>query len=52
MKRPCKDGDEVAAFSDERRRLIWRAGERKAAKQRANRRERRQDREVRRHQTW
>lgn len=40
MKRKCKDGDEVAAFTSERYWVRWRAGERKAVKRRANRRER------------
>lgn len=41
-KRPRKDGDEVDAFSKTARHWFhWRPGERKAIKQRANRRERR-----------
>ena len=41
-KRPRKDGDETDAFSRTARKWFhWRAGERKAAKSRANRRERR-----------
>jgi hypothetical protein len=39
-RRPAKDGDEVDAFADHRH-LIWRAGQRKAAKARCSRRTRR-----------
>jgi len=46
MKRPRKDGDEQDAFSAFGRRfMIWRPGERKAIKTRANRRDRRQNRQ-------
>ena len=45
MKRPAVNGEEQDAFSSWRHYLIWRAGERKAIKQRANRRERRKVRE-------
>ena len=33
-------GDEEAALTDERKYLIWKAGQRKAAKQQVNRRQR------------
>lgn len=41
MRRACNDGDEQDALTDVHHYLIWRPGQRKAAKRRANRRERR-----------
>jgi hypothetical protein len=46
MKRPARDGDEQDAFSSWSRVMIWRPGERKAIKQRANRRDRRTSRQA------
>ena len=41
MRRRARDGDEQAALTEERKHLIWKPGQRKAIKQRANRRDRR-----------
>lgn len=45
MRRPARSGDEQDAFSGWRHVMIWRPGERKAIKQRANRRDRRKSRQ-------
>ena len=39
-RRVVRSGDEVAAFTSERRELSWKPGERRAVRTRANRRER------------
>jgi hypothetical protein len=45
-RRPCKDGDEVDAFSHKSRRMLaWRTGEVSAIKTRYNRRVRRETRQ-------
>lgn len=43
---PMTSGDEVAAFTSERRALIWRPGERKAIKRRYSRRVRQDGRRI------
>ena len=42
IKRICTTGDEVMAFSNEKKYMNWSAGQRKAIKVRTNRRERRE----------
>lgn len=44
MRRRARDGDEQAALTVERKHLLFKPGQRKAIKQRVNRRERRADR--------
>lgn len=46
MRTPLINGNEVAAITDERKHLIWKAGQRKAVKQGINRRVRREGKRI------